>query len=283
MNETSQVISAGANGSSVSVRALRALEHRHARVAAEPRVQLAVADVERDHARSAALEQHVGEPARRGADVEAVETLRVDAERVERVRELDARARDVRRRPLDLERRLVVDLLPRLRMAGHEPRHHEGLRLRAALGEAALDEQDVESLASHDVRAASRATISASTEVSAGIAASRDSARAAASSASSRDRVLSDLDRRIRPRRGCRRRPGRAARARPRTPATGRARRSGTPAAQTPHMIEAENERPGLQPVELGQIVAALEIHLLAADHPERRLDELARDVGRRR
>ena len=76
---------------------------------------------------------------------------------------------------LDLERRLLVDLLARLRMPRNEARHDERLRLRAALGEAALDEQHVEPLARHEVRAASRATISASTEVSAGISASRAS------------------------------------------------------------------------------------------------------------
>ena len=61
-------------------------------------MQLAVADVEGDHARGAALEEDVGEAAGRGADVEAVEAGRIDAERVEPVRELLAAARDVRRR-----------------------------------------------------------------------------------------------------------------------------------------------------------------------------------------
>ena len=75
-----------------------ALEHDHARVVAEPRVQLAVADVERDHARGAALQQDVGEAAGRGAEVEAVEPGGVDAEAVERVGELEPGARDVRRR-----------------------------------------------------------------------------------------------------------------------------------------------------------------------------------------
>ena len=115
MNETSQVTSCGANGSSVSVARVRPLEHGHARVVAEPLVQLPVADVERDHARGAALEEDVGEAAGRRADVEAVEPGRVDAERVERVRELVPAARDVRRRALDLERDRLVDLLAGLR------------------------------------------------------------------------------------------------------------------------------------------------------------------------
>ena len=76
---------------------VRPLEHDDARVVAQPLVQLPVADVDGDHARGAALQQDVGEAAGRGADVEAVEARRIDAERVERVRELLAAARDVRR------------------------------------------------------------------------------------------------------------------------------------------------------------------------------------------
>ena len=53
-------------------------------------------DVERDHAARAALEEHVGEAARRGADVERLATVDGDAEGVERVRELDSAAADIR-------------------------------------------------------------------------------------------------------------------------------------------------------------------------------------------
>ena len=80
MNDTSQTMSCGANGSSVSVARVHALEHDDARIVAQPRVELPVADVDGDHARRAALEQDVGEAAGRGADVEAVEPGRVDAE-----------------------------------------------------------------------------------------------------------------------------------------------------------------------------------------------------------
>ena len=194
MNDTSHVTSCGRERELRERSRVRPLEHRHARIVANARVKLAVAHVERDHARGAALEQNVAEPARRGAEVEAVEPGRIDAERVERVRELPAGPRDVRRRLLDLERRLLVDLLAGLLVTRHEAGHHERLGLRPALGEPALDEEHVEPLARHDVRAASRATISASTEVSYGISASRSSARAAASSASSRARALADLD-----------------------------------------------------------------------------------------
>ncbi len=119
-------------------------------------MQLAVADVERDHARRAALQEHVREAARRGADVEAVEPADVDRERVERVRELVPGPRDVRRRLLDLERDVVRHLLARLRVSRDESGHHERLRLGARLGEPALDEQDVKPLARclHAVRAA---------------------------------------------------------------------------------------------------------------------------------
>ena len=74
---------------------------------------------------------------------------RVDAERVEGVRELLAAARDESRRPLDLERDVLADLLPRLVEAGHEAREHERLRLRPALGEPSLHEHDVEALLRH--------------------------------------------------------------------------------------------------------------------------------------
>src|SRR5829696_3247430 len=58
----------------VHVACVRPLEDGDPAVCADAWIELAVADVERDHARRAALEQHVGEPARRRADVEAAET-----------------------------------------------------------------------------------------------------------------------------------------------------------------------------------------------------------------
>ena len=112
-------------------------------------MELAVADVERDHTRCAALEQHVGEPAGRRADVEAVEPVDVDAERVERVCELVPGARDVRRRRNDLELDVRRDLLARLRVPGDETCEHERLGLRARLGEPALDQHHVKPLLRH--------------------------------------------------------------------------------------------------------------------------------------
>src|SRR5436190_2853079 len=51
---------------------VRPLQDDDARVVAQPGVQLPVADVEGDHPGRPAAEQHVGEPAGRGADVETV-------------------------------------------------------------------------------------------------------------------------------------------------------------------------------------------------------------------
>ena len=77
------------------------LEHDDAGIAPQLPVELAVADVERDDPRRAAAEQDVGEAAGRGADVEREASGHLDAEDVERVRELDAAASDVRMVRLD--------------------------------------------------------------------------------------------------------------------------------------------------------------------------------------
>ena len=77
-------------------------------------MQLPVADVERDHAGGAVLEQAVGEPARGGADVDRVPAVELDREQLERVGELLAAARDEARRPLDLELGSLVELVPGL-------------------------------------------------------------------------------------------------------------------------------------------------------------------------
>ena len=123
MNETSHDEHRGANGELGQLARVRPLQHGDARVVAELRVQLAVADVERDHARGAALEQAVGEAARRGADVERSRgPSSVEAERVERVRELLAAARDVRRRPLDGQLGVLGHLVrPACRSPGTSP------------------------------------------------------------------------------------------------------------------------------------------------------------------
>ena len=130
----------------MEVARVRPLEHGHARVVAKLRVQLAVADVDGDHARHAVLEQVVGEAAGGRADVDAVAPVELDLELLERVRELLAAPGDEARRPVDRELGVVGHLVAGLVVAGNEAREHERLRLRAALRQAALDEQDVESL-----------------------------------------------------------------------------------------------------------------------------------------
>ena len=91
MNETSmltRVIGAPAIGQIARLEMARVgvLDHRDARIAAQLPVQLAVADVERDHVARAALQPDVGEAAGRGADVER------DARRSRRCRRRRARA-----------------------------------------------------------------------------------------------------------------------------------------------------------------------------------------------
>ncbi len=141
MNETSQVDEVGGERELGQLTGIRALEHGHARIVAQPLVELPAPDVERDHACSAALEQDVRKAAGRSADVERVPPGRVDAELVEGVRELVAAARHEPRRLLDDELRRFVHLLAGLLVAVNEARHHERLRLRAAVGEPALDEE----------------------------------------------------------------------------------------------------------------------------------------------
>ena len=63
-------------------------------------MELPVADVERNDARRASLQQAVGEAAGRRSDVEAERSFDADPERVERVRELLTAPRDEGRRRL---------------------------------------------------------------------------------------------------------------------------------------------------------------------------------------
>src|SRR5262245_9975604 len=117
---------------------VRPLEHRHAWVVPDARVQLPIAHIQRDNPRSAALQEHVGEPAGRAAGVEAVAPVRIDAERIEAVRELLAPTGDVSLRLRHRQLGRLVDLLPSLLVARHAARQHERLRLRAALRQTAL-------------------------------------------------------------------------------------------------------------------------------------------------
>ena len=111
-------------------------------------MELAVGHVEGDHRGGAALEQAVGEAAGGGAHVERAPAGRVDPERVERVGELHAPARDVRRRLGHRHVGLVGHQLARL-LAGRPPtRTSPAITAAAArerdLVQAALGEQGVE-------------------------------------------------------------------------------------------------------------------------------------------
>ena len=149
-------------------------------------MQLAVPDVERDHARGTALQQHIGEPARGRAQVEAVEPRGSTANASRPCASLTPARETYGGGRSTSSGARVVDLLAGLRVPRHQPGHHEGLRLRPAGGETALDEQQIQPAAGHDVRAASPETMSASTEVSALTSARRAWARSADSSASRR-------------------------------------------------------------------------------------------------
>ena len=113
MKETSTVAREGREGQvgRAHLARVEALDHGHPRVLAQACVDLAVGDVDRGHPSGAALQQAVGEAAGRGADVEAVAAGDVDPERLERVLQLDAAARDVARPRVDEQRRFGLDQL----------------------------------------------------------------------------------------------------------------------------------------------------------------------------
>ena len=73
----------------------------------------------------------------------------VEPERLQRVLQLLASARDEARRALDLELGVFSELLARLVMPRDETCENEGLRLRTRLGEPALHEKHVEALLRH--------------------------------------------------------------------------------------------------------------------------------------
>ena len=160
MNDTSITIRSGRYGScsSVSARAFDALDHRHARVAAQAVVELPVGDVERDDVRAAPLQQAVGEAAGRGADVERLAPGDGKPEGVQSIGELDPAARHVRRRAFDLELDLRFDELPRflgppapgaeVHLAGDDGRRGA----RAGIEQATLRQQGVQAHARHGVR-----------------------------------------------------------------------------------------------------------------------------------
>ena len=139
-----------------SARASRPSSDTHTRVGGETLVQLPVPDIDGEHAPRAAFEQHVGEAAGGGADIEADEAFRLEPECVERRGELHPAARHVgvRRRGLDccVEGHLLGRLFERHAADTDEPRCDRGLRARPAGKEAALDENDIRALAHRALR-----------------------------------------------------------------------------------------------------------------------------------
>lgn len=75
---------------------VEAFEHDYAPVLTEPPVELTASNIDGVDTRRAALQQHVGEPARRSADVEANTVVRVEVELIESIRQLDTASRDPR-------------------------------------------------------------------------------------------------------------------------------------------------------------------------------------------
>ena len=114
-------------------------------------MQLAVPDVERVDAPCTAREQDLGKSTGRSADIEADAPCGIKAEMVERRRKLHAAARDVRMRRLGAQHRIGRDFVRSLG-DDHVVRRHpagrdRGLRLGAALEQAALDQQAIDALA----------------------------------------------------------------------------------------------------------------------------------------
>ena len=111
-------------------------------------MQDALPDVDGIDARCLVLQEAVREAAGGCAHVGAHATLRADAECLQRSLQLLAAARDKRRRRLQAELGAGVDagggLERQPSIDAHLARHHQALRLRAAVCQAALDEQEVE-------------------------------------------------------------------------------------------------------------------------------------------
>jgi hypothetical protein len=111
-------------------------------------MQLAVADVDGVHLCRAPLQQHVGESARRRAEIGADSAARIElGKAIERGLQLEPAPRDVLELFLEpqLDRRIeeLTGLLHPVLARDHRAREDQRLRLGAALGEPALVHQDV--------------------------------------------------------------------------------------------------------------------------------------------
>ena len=127
-------------------------DNRHARVAADVRMHLAMPDIDRRDMRRAAFQQHLGEAAGRSADIERLAAGGVEAEIVEPGDQLQRRARHVSlRRIIDGDEASGRGALARLAGDDTIDRYRAALDrvtgARAAGEQAARDEQFVEPLA----------------------------------------------------------------------------------------------------------------------------------------
>jgi hypothetical protein len=128
-----------------------ALAHDDPPIAAQLRMELSRADVDRMHARRAPREQAVGEAPRRGPEIGAHPAAHVDPQRVERPLELDAAPRDVGViRAAYLQRHAGIESVRRLldpaRTRVDDARKDEGPRPLAARRKPSLDQQEINPL-----------------------------------------------------------------------------------------------------------------------------------------
>jgi hypothetical protein len=125
---------------------IRPLEDGDARVRTQPRMELAVADVDRQNPRRTCLQQTVGEASCRCTDVGTVASGGDHVTLVERVLQLLSATRHEAWRPLHVQLGALVELLTRLVMAGHQAGENERLRLRTRLRKPTLNHEHVDAL-----------------------------------------------------------------------------------------------------------------------------------------
>src|SRR5207237_3323865 len=109
------------------------LQYGDPRVLAEAPGQLSIPDVDRDDARGASLQQEVGEAPGRRADIKAYPSCRIDAEGIERGRELIAATADIGFDTVEVDADIGVDHLirPVRQRAAHAHQSGTHHRLRA--------------------------------------------------------------------------------------------------------------------------------------------------------
>src|SRR5579863_8219029 len=127
---------------------VHAFADHHAWVVAQLPIELAVANVDRPHARCAALEQAIGEAAGGGADVETNAALDVDGPMIESRRQLVTAAADeghaLKQLDLSIAGHAVAGLFGFLAVEEHVPGENQSLRLFARIGQTAINQDLIE-------------------------------------------------------------------------------------------------------------------------------------------